>query len=177
MFGNPKIIDYKFHFKCCRMKWKFWKLWHVDPWLLKMKTVKMWNILAAFGLFALNLVSMLIHIDYMFCPWKPLVSGGLVSDQWRRRVKVSISSGCFCVCHYKFVPMRGLITQHQLALTSVPERGGEKPKSYRRMDWCHEQGECRACIFTPTIIKYSKWILQTQLYWMNGHCVNSTERV
>lgn len=90
------------------------------------------------------------------CVRESLRRGGLVSDQWRRTVKVSMTSGCFVLFFVSvsiaFVPARELITQHQLALASLRVRGGKKKphKSHRRVvDRCHEQGEDSARILTP----------------------------
>lgn len=122
-----------------------------------------WNILSAFSLFAFSLVSVLLHIDYMLCSRKPSVSSGLVADQWHWRVKVNVSSWCFCVCLHAFVLVKELTTQHQLALTSIPARG----KNQKPLD-----GETDAMNRMKTELVLS---LLVQVQWTNTAKVSCSE--
>ena len=129
--------------------WQSWTHWFISrfcsmkqtSWNSDMSTrgcfkVKNWDKVERTGcirLVCFQLGCMLPRIDHMLCPWKPSARGGLVSDQWRRRVKVSMTSGCvfffFVSVSIAFVPVRELITQHQLALALLAEREGKKKKN------------------------------------------------
>ena len=131
--------------------WQSWTHWFISrfcsmkqtSWNSDMSTrgcfkVKNWDKVERTGcirLVCFQLGCMLPRIDHMLCPWKPSARGGLVSDQWRRRVKVSMTSGCvffFCICLDCICPSEGIDYTASVSVSFARREGGEKKNQNKK---------------------------------------------